>query len=238
MATNKIIQHSYYSPELSQLAKDYDIRFFDLDDVILTPKDQYYCGTSWINKNAHKILELFNHLVTCSTNTSYRAVSQQMNEDFAKIHDQHKIYGLTARDIIFSKETYDHYTSTGMKFSNLDVEHPLIDKGVIYASKRIADKGTILLDILNNGILGEVKSIIFFDDMLYNLEDVAKALENTDIDFLGIHLTTVSDEQNSTYTQEELDHIGHTQLEIFGQCGYIPTNNDVMSGNIKDQCMA
>ena len=236
ISEDPIIASGHYDQELINYAKKFDLILLDLDDVIFT-STQFLCSSQWYGAY-HKRYQLsyskdklIKDFYKCLDSTKYKPVSQELIDGFTSSFEQDKKkFALTARHINFSDETIKQLNSVDMQFTDYTVESSNLKKGIIFAgydplTAKPNNKGKILRDLIKKGIFGEVKSIIFVDDSMRNLEEV-KAEVAKDFDFVGIHYTEVKDTLLNQYSEEELQLMSDFQWNSFNKNNVIPSNEE------------
>ena len=228
----------YNKQYVLKIANTADIVLLDIDDVIITP-NQYLCSTSWygryhtLNKGILSPHTLIQDFYTCMNRTEYQAVNLDLIEDMSNLANEKSVLGFTARIVSFAPETHSAIKKTGMKFSSFaDNMHENIQNGVIYVGYNIRtgksnNNGDFLAHLLQMKKFEGVKSILFIDDTLRNLQEVKDALPSH-INFYGIHFTEAKARLFCDYEQKDLDAISDYQFEHMHIDHLIPSNNEAL----------
>lgn len=227
--TQTIIRVSDYSEEVFKIAERFDLVLLDLDDVVITTS-QYFCSSQWYHKYLDKnreilpIEDIVYNIYNCMEKTEFIVVSQDLIKNFSRLAQEKNVFALTARRISFADNTDEHLKKVNMIFSNLLLDHELVQNGVIYSgfkpnSPEAEDKGITLKKLIDQGVFGEIKTVLLIDDLLKNLQRVEEAFANSDIEFLGIHFTNIRDNLDAQFSERDLEIIGDSQHKHFNLYG-------------------
>ena len=232
---------------------------FDIDDTLLTAteffgSDKWYDwqrgralspdGQPLVTDDADKVSCLFDTLGITYEIATNRATQDNMAELVNQLDND--LLLLTARSGNYRAATMRELTRNGIDFS----EQALTPKDVGYHydftnDGRTAtmsyvdgvfmvqgmDKGILLLDLLAR--VGQTyDAVVFVDDKTHNIENMARALKNANIDYYGFHYTKI----DKTVSQQEVQHaqnaasdltkllkhhfVDRAQLISNGQCDY------------------
>lgn len=228
----------YNKQYIETLAQNADLILLDIDDVIITPK-QYLCSSSWYERyhalNKHKIdsHHLIEKIYYCMKKTEYEAVNNYLINDMSHLATHKPVLGFTARIISFAEETSTAIKNSNMQFSNININLDTYHNGVIYVghdkeTAKSNNKGVFLKELLAKEQFKDVKSILFIDDTLKNLQDVESEMPSW-ITFYGVHFTEVKAKLFCEYTQQQLDGIANDQWQEMLFNNDIPSNNEALS---------
>lgn len=223
----------------------------DLDGVVMAAKShgfgpegfKQYHGQHFGELSVPKIMEF---AYVLNNHTNYVPVSSQLNDYLSNSHGQ-TIIGLTARTPWFSEETLAQLNSVEMKFSTgfkcPSITEASIKGGVIFVGHHpdtglSNDKGKVIKDMIAYGCIECDAEIIFIDDSIGNLFQVETALQDLNINFIGIHYTEHHDLIRKKYSQEAVSKIIECQWQSFEECGYIPSDQECaeLAGNCQPKC--
>lgn len=261
-AVSQVVKVQDLSAAIDQakaLPKSATLVVFDIDDTLLTAteffgSDKWYDwqrgralspdGQPLATDDADKVSCLFDTLGI----TYEIAINRATQDNMADLVNQldNDLLLLTARSGKYRAATIRELSRNGLDFR----EHALTPKGVGYhydytLGGRTAtvsyvdgvfmvqgmDKGVLLLDLLTR-VGQSYEAVVFVDDKTHNINNMANALKNANIDFYGFHYTKI----DKTVSQQEVQHaqtaasdltkllkhhfVDRAQLIANGQCDY------------------
>ncbi len=214
------IQEIIYFEQIEKYVDQYTLVVLDLDDTIQIPlqtigKDKWFyeyysreLKNGLVHEAAlHKTIQQYNKVHQLSFVKAVEPVTPGIIRSIQNrgIH----VIALTTRGINIADATVRQLNSIGVSFNNSifkDIKLSLDDSdniknipaaiainGIIFCNGN--DKGRCLLTYLEQIRLRPIK-IIFVDDKLKNLHDVANAVKSSDVIYYGLHYTHLANEQH------------------------------------------
>lgn len=211
-----------------------DMIFVDIDDTLI--KYQHYtCRSSWfdnfIEQYGEERIHKIKNRTECAEKSDIVAVSEILNDWLMQKGSVIPLFALTNKRVAEHHYAESWRNELGISFTKIPGEElfeyngtKIMKEGIIYCGYNTMtggfqnSKGGIIEHFLkeleqgNFDSMSKPRSILFVDDVLYNLEMVQKACENVNVDFHGVHLTTVAhSDKNLSSDLETLQTIGMIQ---------------------------
>lgn len=239
--------------ELESLKLDqYDLVLVDIDGVVISPT-QYLCSSQWYvkyiadtdtdDRDTDFKDKISNDLYFCLNNSDFAVVEVELVNFLSELAKTNTVYGFTGRVPSFHGRTEYWLNKVGMEFTEVDSQvrnsdiGSMVHSGVIYVGHNPKtalpyNKGEILGKFLAE-YDKEIKSVLFIDDFVKNLEHVEKYCSANGIDFDGIEYTRVKDGFEKAYTPEQLQYIAGVQYTKFFREGEgIPSDHDAFHSGL------
>ena len=190
---------------------DPDMILVDIDDTLLTYEPCVIESRAVQNSWYHKLYSIFGTMKTDTNADGPVAVLPELNDWLIKQADIMPLIGITNRHVKYAGITADECSELGIRFATIQDEHnfkhnnnPILSHGIINCGYRRYDhyaesKGATFEDFvkaIENGLLPnltEPKSILFIDDILFNIHMMGYACDKLGIDYYAVYLTTVND---------------------------------------------